>query len=93
MAEIHWSVWIGLGLFVAILSLFLGGHMQAFGWVGLAFIVWGIGKLTFVFVFKQRDPTVNVQPKQPVHTFVCPRCRFSVHAYDVFCRRCGNRLR
>ncbi|HLF54839.1 MAG TPA: hypothetical protein VI612_03905 [Candidatus Nanoarchaeia archaeon] len=89
MAEIPWWAWLGVGLFVAFFSLYL--DITLFGWVGLFFIIIGIAKLVYFFVFREREekpkPTVQHQ------AFYCPRCRFAVHAYDLFCRRCGARLR
>ena len=42
MAGISWWVWLGLGLFVSISSLYTGGNLQWFAWAGLIFIVIGI---------------------------------------------------
>ncbi len=98
MAEIAWWVWLGVGLLVALTSVFSGGKLTLFAWVGLVFIVIGIAKVVSLFVLtpkeekkvqQQRIPT----PYQPQPAFYCPVCRFTVMPNDRFCKYCGARLR
>ena len=96
MAGISWWAWLGVGLFVAISSSYVGGKLQLFAWVGLLFVAIGIAKAVYLFVIAPREEKKEAAkpvPIQQTQHFYCPRCRFAVHAYDFFCRRCGARLR
>jgi hypothetical protein len=102
MAEIPWWVWLGIGLFVSVSSAISGGKLSIFAWVGLVFIVIGIGKVVYLFVLKPRESEAehramrmpNPQlPPQPPSSLFCPRCRVTVQQTDFFCRYCGWRLR
>ena len=94
MAEIPWWMWLGIGLFVAVSSVFTGGQVTWFAWVGLVFVVVGIAKVVNIFVLSPRD-TKKEQPKHSVvpPAFYCPACRMTAHQTDNFCRYCGTRLR
>lgn len=102
MAEIPWWAWLGVGLFVSISSVYGGGKLTLFAWVGLLFIAIGIGKITFLFVLKPRETKAEqknmhmpypTQWQQAPQGLYCPTCRVTVQSTDFFCRYCGRRLR
>lgn len=91
-----WFVWIGVGLFVALGSIMIGGHMQLFAWVGLLFTAVGIAKLIYYVVMHSREEPKQKTAKakdhyKPRHP-VCRRCMSQVTYHDRFCRVCGLRL-
>jgi len=98
MAEIPWWVWIGVGLFVTIASAVVGGRMYFFIWIGLIFMIVGIVKAVFLFVFRERETKQEQKTMQapamhmPRQTH-CPRCRVATTLHDNFCRYCGQKLR
>lgn len=91
MAEIAWWAWLGVGLFVSVTSAVVGGKTGLFLWVGLLFVVVGMGKVVFLFVLKERETKAEKTVTQ--HEHVCPYCRGSIKVSDRFCRSCGTRLR
>jgi len=102
MAEIAWWAWLGVGLFVAISSAYMGGKVTLFAWVGLLFIVIGIAKVVYIFVLRPKETKSEQRamhmpypqlPPQPPSAFYCPQCRITVQPTDFFCRYCGRRLR
>ncbi len=97
MAEIAWWAWIGIGLFVAVTSAYMGGKVSWFAWVGLLFIVIGIAKVVHLFVLSPKESKKEHQIVQPhvarPPAFYCPRCRVTIQATDNFCKYCGTRLR
>ena len=100
MAEIAWWAWLGVGLFVAVSSALTGGKVSLFAWVGLLFIVIGIGKVVYLFVMRPKETSKEQNLVHPQHmpraapqASYCPRCRITVQPGDYFCRYCGTRLR
>jgi len=94
MAGIAWWVWLSIGLFISISSAYVGGKLKIFAWIGILFVIIGIAKIIYLFVFRERETAAaKPVPIQQTQHFYCPRCRFAVHAYDFFCRKCGARLR
>ncbi len=98
MASIAWWAWLGVGLFVAITSAYMGGKVTLFAWVGLLFIVIGIGKVVYLFVLSpkesKKEHTIVHPHRAPVTpAYYCPRCRITIQSTDNFCKYCGNRLR
>ena len=102
MAEIAWWAWLGIGLFVAISAAWSGGKVSLFAWVGLAFIVIGIGKVIALFMLtpkesKTEQKMMHMRSPEFAHPpqtgFFCPRCRITLQPTDYFCRYCGQRLR
>ena len=102
MAEIPWWVWLGVGLFVSIVSALMGGKVTIFIWIGLIFIIVGIAKVVYLFVLRPKEAKSEQKamhmrhpqlPPQPPSALYCPRCRITVQTTDRFCRYCGQRLR
>lgn len=96
MVEISWWLWLGIGLFVSVTSAVMGGPLWLFMWVGILFVIFGIGKLVIKVVLSPKEEKRATQAPAPVDRpqgFYCPRCRVSIHPTDVFCRYCGTRLR
>ena len=105
MAAIPWWVWLGVGFLIALSSSYVGGNIAWFAWIGWFFIIIGIIKLVAYFVLRKGVSKYEKAFEQPTHPpaakkpapahqyYYCPRCRSVVHAQDVFCRKCGSRLR
>ena len=100
MAEIAWWAWLGIGLFVAITSVWSGGKLSLFAWIGLVFIIIGISKVVALFVLSPKESKKEHQVVHPQHAapvqprgYYCPRCRVTVQPTDFFCKYCGQRLR
>lgn len=95
MTKIHWSIWIGIGLIVTLVSS--RAELTLFIWIGLAFILIGVIKLIYRFVFTERAPKEETKPTRPTHAqqriLHCPCCMSTAHATDNYCRLCGTPLR
>jgi len=93
MAKIPWWLWLGVGLLVTILSSFV--KIPIFIIVGVIFLIIGIAKAVFLFVFKEKEEKQEksvARAPRANHAY-CHRCRSIVARTDYFCRRCGTRLR
>jgi flagellar motor component MotA len=97
MAAIPWWGWLIVGLFVSISSAISGGALRFFVWIGLIFIIVGVGKLVMVFVTNPKETKKEQQvmhaPQPHQREKHCTRCRLTVLPTDNFCRYCGTRLR
>jgi len=99
MATIPWWIWIGVGLFVALVSAQLSTKLTLFIWIGVLFILIGIGKAIAVVILtpkEQKKIAATPYPHKPTpftHTLYCPRCRVAINTHDNFCKFCGMQLR
>ena len=90
--KIPFWLWIIVGLFITLASSAL--TMKLFIWIGLLFLVIGIGKRVIAFVFKEKkgkEKIIHQQAQQQY--YYCPKCKIRVHAAENFCRMCGQKLR
>ncbi|MBI4146667.1 hypothetical protein HY489_05015 [Candidatus Woesearchaeota archaeon] len=102
MTGIHWLIWLVVGLFVTITSTKLGGKLTMFLWVGILFIVIGIGKLAYKMLTAPKEshkghaPQVHKTTHHEVHNGpkrYCPKCGSQAIVHDNYCKHCGMRLR
>lgn len=105
MAEIHAAAWIIIGIIVTIVSFAL--QLTFFQYLGIIFIVWGLGKLSYRRLSKtdaavsralSLKPLLYSAPQAPMHhqmrqghSLRCPHCGTMVKEHDNFCPRCGAR--
>ena len=96
MAKIPAWVFIAIGLFVAISSLFRYDKLKVFFYAGLAFIAYGLIKV-FSKWASGKTELPNVGTKHSAHNphlqiKYCSRCGSSMRMHDRFCIRCGARV-
>ncbi|HSU72656.1 MAG TPA: zinc ribbon domain-containing protein [Candidatus Binatia bacterium] len=95
MAKIPALVWLAVGVAVAIVSYKVGDAFKLFFYLGIVFIIVGVLKAVLK---KRAQPTHQTHASHQAHhtqthAFLCPKCRYQVHATDRFCKNCGHRLR
>jgi uncharacterized paraquat-inducible protein A len=90
MAEIPAAAYIVVGIVMAVASIALG--LTFFIYVGLIFLVWGLGKLSYRRLGNKGEPVhaPKIQTHRQ-HIVRCPHCQNIVHLNDNFCSRCGAR--
>lgn len=106
MAGLSWWTWLGVGLVVALVSVW--AELDLFIWVGVVFIIVGIAKLAMFYILGSRDQKVSSAVSQSVahpqvsarvreysqpQRLVCPRCMANVSAANFYCGYCGTRVR
>jgi len=100
MAEIPGWVFIGIGAFVAVASLFFGvRRFILFIVAGAVMVIIGIIKLMSEKKPKRKTHTTihHVAPPPTNHrqhhiVKYCPHCGISGNLGDYYCSRCGSRL-
>jgi len=83
MANISGTVFLIIGAVVSIISLFME-DLRFFVIVGIAFMLYGGGKLLF---------SKKKKPVHKLHKHHCPFCNRQVDPRDNFCRACGGYLK
>jgi len=97
MAALHWFVWLIAGILVMWGATWVGRGLEFFWWLGLSFVVIGIFKALLAFVFRKSETAAEQQLgkefKVPGGVRYCPRCGSQLRITDLFCGRCGTRVR
>jgi len=101
MAKIHGLVYLIAGLFVSVASWRLNYEdLIFFFYIGLLFILVGVGKLVFNLIKKRSGrkestshstPHHNLGKHQTHHLKHCSSCGNVLRMHDKFCNRCGAR--
>jgi hypothetical protein len=96
MAALNPVIYLVVGLMVTIVSVIMG--LNAFIYLGLIFMVWGIARLSWNKVAAKRQKRATDAPEaivsKPTHHIqhvYCPHCGNMVKHNDNFCSRCGAR--
>ncbi len=94
-------VFLVLGGIVIAASYLIKG-LKLFVFVGMLFVIYGIGKLISGFIVKDdekndgktaRSDNYEELAAKELQESRCKRCRCIVMSYDHFCSGCGIRLR
>lgn len=106
--EIHWFFWLLIGIAVAVTSFIVGEKLIVFFYIGLLFIILGIGKLIYNYITNNdvketktiaRDiyyrPESQQLHKQQLSTgsIFCRNCGSKLRTTDNFCYKCGFKTR
>lgn len=107
MAKIHGAVYLGIGIFVSLVSYFSpNDSLKFFLYIGFLFGIIGIFKLFVSGLSKKKEKPSkqkrdHFNPKQyqkiskqeqRLFTKQCARCGNLVRHFDNFCARCGQAL-
>jgi len=88
-------LFIGVGLLVSGISLYMGEKLIVFAYVGLAFIVWGAFKLVARYLLKKPTKKEEKQTERRINqtpVIACPYCATSCYSTARFCHMCGATL-
>ncbi len=85
-------VWLVVGVFVSVVSLKVP-NLLFFFYIGLIFIGIGVAKLVGKFILKKKVSKLEVKVVNPQLFKTCYHCKSHVRGVDLFCWRCGARLR
>ena len=96
MTKIPAWVFIAVGLFVSITSLFRYGKFIAFFYAGLVFIVVGLIKIISKLIGGKTEEAdahhAHSIPKHTLQVKYCRQCGSQMRVHDRFCIRCGARV-
>lgn len=93
MALPAWS-FVLVGAFVVFMS-YNNAKLILFFYLGLAFLVWGIFKLSVGYLLKQPTPVEErvIERKIQPEIVACPYCGAAVYTTARFCHECGGQLK
>lgn len=80
---VHPLVWLTVGALITLISYVIGGKLQLFFYIGVAFIA--IGVLSGIIRILMREP-------KDTKRYICYRCKDPVTLGSMICARCGARL-
>lgn len=85
-------VWLIVGIGVSVISLKVP-NLLFFFYIGLVFTGIGVAKLVSKYIFRTKVSKPEVKVVQPNLFKACYHCKSHVRTIDLFCWRCGARLR
>ncbi len=91
--EIHWSVWIGLGLAISVASSVIE-KMSIFIVFGVLFIAIGVVKWIMRKSSKKSERTQKTEEKRPERKYVkCRHCKAWNYPHVRVCHHCKKSTR
>ena len=98
--ELHWSIYIGVGLLVTVVSSFLEGFI-VFIVVGIILMAVGIGKFIIRRTKAEKRAEDRMkgnmpaqQPKRDTSKYKkCPHCKAWNYPHVARCHHCSKRMR
>jgi Flp pilus assembly protein protease CpaA len=103
MAGISPWAWLGIGGLLTVVSLWLGGKLTVFLYIGLFFLAVGAAKAVIWYVTRPKETpaeqaAVRQQVAQPAQRVAaqyvnCPRCGLLTYSQANYCHNCGTPIK